>query len=68
MRSLRTMLLLFAATCCIAALSGCATSGHPADREAEGYYNRGGIHTNSFPRTFGGSGYYRYGRPGYYRY
>ena len=51
MRSLRTMLLLFAATCCIAALSGCATSGNAADREAEGIYNRGGIHSNSFPGT-----------------
>jgi hypothetical protein len=66
MRALKTFLMLLAAMCCLAFLSGCSTTGNAADREAEGIYNRGGIHSNSFPGTFGGYGaYYRYGRPSY---
>jgi hypothetical protein len=62
MKRFAATLLLLAAGCLLAPISGCASGG------SSGYYDRGTIHRDSFPDTYGRGSYYPYGRPGRYRY
>jgi hypothetical protein len=62
MKRLGATLLLLAALSLLAPISGCAGAA------SSGYYDRGTIHRDSFPDTYGRGSYYPYGRPGRYRY
>ena len=64
MKRFAATLLLLAAGCLLAAISGCAGAG----AGSSGYYDRGTIHRDSFPGAYGQGSYYPYGRPGRYRY
>ena len=46
-------------------LTGCANS---ASNAGEYYYPTGTINRDAYPRAYGRTGYYGYGRPGRYRY
>jgi hypothetical protein len=67
MRRLRALFMLAAVGCMLASLPGCASSGGSSGDYGD-YYGRGTTHGDSFPATYGRTGYYRYGRPGRYRY
>ncbi len=62
----RALLMLAAVGCMLASLTGCASSGSSSGDPYD-YYGRGTTHGDSFPATYGRTGYYRYGRPGRYR-
>lgn len=68
MTRLRALVALAAVAGALASLPGCASSGSSGGYPND-YYGRGTKHGDTFPQTYGRTGYYRYGRPpGWSRY